>query len=44
MIFLLIRIIQSPLVTFLIGETATPIRIHAAAVKGLSDSLAEIIV
>lgn len=42
--FLYTRIIQSPLITFLVGETKTPIRIHAAVVKDLSDPLAELIV
>lgn len=38
-----IRIIQSPIVTFLIGKTQTPIRIHAAVVQNLSDPLTELI-
>lgn len=42
--FLHIRIIQSPLVTFVVGETKTPIQIHAAVVQDLSDPLAELIV
>jgi hypothetical protein len=42
--FLSHRIIQSPLITFVVGEKKKPIRIHAAVIQDLSDPLAELTV